>query len=240
MLHMTVTLDIAKKVLDIVDQGLVRGLGKKQPGKMCVEAAVCYAYDLPHSDKPPCVEPGVRNFKIVLNDASWSSNAARAAGMRRLAVAQLGSAGVVDFFAFQKGIQKIAVGKILPQVLRDLSDHMDEKDREGVKALAALCERDVTMQATEVAHDALCGLKSTVARPVYAVYAYAYVAAAAATHVATQPIHATHAVYVAVRSTNNPIILSLQDSWLNLLAEEVVQLLIQLESPGTQYLYLTE
>ena len=58
---------------------------------MCVEAAVCYAYDLPHSDKPPCVGNAVREFKIRLNDCNWSSSKARARGMRRIAIAQLGS-----------------------------------------------------------------------------------------------------------------------------------------------------
>src|SRR5690242_21920248 len=91
-----VTKATARKVLEVVDQGLCGGLGKPIPGMMCVEAAVCFAMGLPHGDNPPCVHPVVRSFKIALNDKNWGSNAARAKGMRKLAVAQLGSADTVD------------------------------------------------------------------------------------------------------------------------------------------------
>lgn len=47
-----IDLTIAKKVLKTVNAGLVKGLGESEPGKMCVEAAVCYALGLPHSDDP--------------------------------------------------------------------------------------------------------------------------------------------------------------------------------------------
>lgn len=84
---------VARKVLETVDAGLSSGLGVQKPGKMCVEAAVCYALGLPHGDNPPCVGVAVRAFKIRLNDSGWSSPEARAKGMRKLAIAQLGSDG---------------------------------------------------------------------------------------------------------------------------------------------------
>ena len=37
-----ITRAIAEKIRDIVDAGLVRGVGIAEPGKLCVEAAVCY------------------------------------------------------------------------------------------------------------------------------------------------------------------------------------------------------
>src|SRR5258708_311587 len=82
---------IARKVLEIVDAGLVNGLGNAVPGQMCVEAAVCFALGEPHGDRPSCVGAAVRAYKIKLNDAAWLSNAARTAGLRHLAIAQLGS-----------------------------------------------------------------------------------------------------------------------------------------------------
>ena len=82
-----ITKTLAKKVRKIVDAGLVLGPGTPEPGKMCVEAAVCYALGEPHSDRPTCVHPAVRSFNITLNDAVWSSPQARAQGMRRAAVA---------------------------------------------------------------------------------------------------------------------------------------------------------
>jgi hypothetical protein len=86
-----ITRDVAIKVLSVVDAGLVNGLGTPTPGKMCVEAAVCYALGLPHGDDPQCVSKAVRALKIRLNDLSWSSNATRAKGLRRLSIIQLGT-----------------------------------------------------------------------------------------------------------------------------------------------------
>lgn len=83
--------ELAKKVIKVVKPGLCGGLGQPIPGKMCVEAAVNYACGLEHDDNPPCVGSSVREFKITLNDESWSSNKARARGMIKIAIAQLGS-----------------------------------------------------------------------------------------------------------------------------------------------------
>lgn len=50
---MEITRAIAIKVRDFVDAGLVQGMGVQVPGQMCVEATVCAALGLPHSDDPP-------------------------------------------------------------------------------------------------------------------------------------------------------------------------------------------
>ena len=52
---LVLTKDRARKVLKTVDAGLCSGKGVPEPGKMCIEAAVCYAFGLPHGDEPPCV-----------------------------------------------------------------------------------------------------------------------------------------------------------------------------------------
>lgn len=86
-----------KKVLEVVDVGLEGGLGIPEPGKMCVEAAVCYAFGWDHGDTPKCVNRLLRTVKIDLNDRGkwieWFGDepAARAKGLRKLAVAQLGT-----------------------------------------------------------------------------------------------------------------------------------------------------
>jgi hypothetical protein len=84
---------------------------------MCVEAAVCYALGLPHSDNPPCVGEAVRSFKIALNDSDWSSPKARAIGMRRIAIAQLGS-NEIDQSVFVKELALATIRKIVPLALR--------------------------------------------------------------------------------------------------------------------------
>src|SRR6185295_6211374 len=80
---MELTEAVAAKVLQVVDAGLCVGKGKPVLGQMCVEAAVCFALGEPHSDEPSCVGSAVRAFKIRLNDSPWSSDQARAKGMRR-------------------------------------------------------------------------------------------------------------------------------------------------------------
>ena len=113
-----ITREIAIKVLDVVDAGLVSGMGTPEPGAMCVEAAVCFALGLPHSDDPKCVSPALRSLKIALNDKWWSSEQARAKGLRRLAVAQLGSAGVLDDLEFANRCADLAIRKMVPLALR--------------------------------------------------------------------------------------------------------------------------
>src|SRR5262245_31084708 len=113
----TLTKDHARKVLEVVDAGLCDGKGIPTPGQMCVEAAVCFALGLPHGDDPPCVGRAVRGFKISLNDSCWSSNEARAKGLRRLAIAQLGS-DCIDQTEFVTKLQQAVIRKIVPEALR--------------------------------------------------------------------------------------------------------------------------
>ena len=110
---------LCSKVIKMVDKGLTRGQGSPVPGQMCVEAAVCYAMGLPHSDSPPCVGPAVRSFKIKLNDSQiWPSDQARASGMRKLAIAQLGS-DQIDQKEFSKYVVLETIKRILPLVLEN-------------------------------------------------------------------------------------------------------------------------
>jgi len=96
---------LARKVLETVDAGLSKFRGIPQPGFMCVEAAVTYAMGENFSDYPSCVERNLRDFKIGLNDRDgWIDKAGRAAGLRRISIAQLGSAGVLDWSQFCKDL----------------------------------------------------------------------------------------------------------------------------------------
>jgi len=116
-----VTLEQARRVLEVVDAGLSNGLGEPTPGKMCVEAAVCYALGQPHGDEPSCVHPVVRRLKIALNDKNWSNNVERAKGMRELAIAQLGTADEsFDVQVFVKTLASETIKQIVPIALRAL------------------------------------------------------------------------------------------------------------------------
>lgn len=106
---------LATKVLDIVDQGLCSGVGEQKPGKMCVEAAVCFAMGEPHSDQPTCVFYSVRDCKIELNDnLPWKSNSERAEGLRKISVLQLGSNAMKDRGNFQREYRLRAWKNLLP------------------------------------------------------------------------------------------------------------------------------
>ena len=155
---MSITIDdnIVRKVLETVDHGLVRGLGQRVPGKMCVEAAVCYALGLDHSDDPQCVSNAVRNLKINLNDSGWSSNKKRAEGLRKLAIAQLGTDQDFNEMAFVSDLTITSVNSFLSVALRNI----------GFEAQAELCEQ---AESLEAAKSAAAAAKSAVAAAAVAV-----------------------------------------------------------------------
>lgn len=102
---MKITMDIARKVLAYVRQGLTGGMGDgEREGDMCVQHAVSRAtggtgtevFDddkYVANDQPSCVAGTLRSLGIDLNDAvHWESDAQRAKGLQRFAVAELGTA----------------------------------------------------------------------------------------------------------------------------------------------------
>ena len=187
---MKITITQARRVLEIVDAGLVCGQGIPEPGKMCVEAAVCYALGQPFGDEPKCVHPVVRCFKIALNDKSWSSNQARAKGMRRIAIAQLGSIDAgFDSVKFLAILSELTIRRIVPMALRSAASVKgNESHRETMEDAAARCEMEGTRES------ALAARKSADAA---AAAAYAYADADAAAAAAYAADYAYAAAYAA-------------------------------------------
>jgi hypothetical protein len=182
----------ARRVLEVVDAGLVKGLGQPVPGQMCVEAAICYALGLPHGDDPACVSSAVRLFKIALNDKVWSSPAARAKGMRALSVAQLGSKGTVDDVEFSRRLAEATIRQIVPIALRAAAERVPSH-AEALEAAAVVCERDGTREAA----------RATAAAYAAAAYAADAAYAAAATAVAATAVaYAAAAAYTAEAAAN--------------------------------------
>lgn len=162
MTEIVMTREIAQKVVETVDKGLSSGLGKPIPGQMCVEAAVCYAMGMPHDDTPNCVGPAVRMLKIQLNDANWSSNGARAKGMRRVAVAQLGS-DQIDQKAFAQEVTLQVTRQLLPIALQAAASwvpaHAAALKRSALACEALVCFADVrkaAVRAQRIAEAAAC------------------------------------------------------------------------------------
>src|SRR5258708_22397302 len=146
---MEINREAAQKVLKVVDAGLVTGLGFPEPGQMCVEAAVCYALGLPHGDDPVCVAHVLRALKIRLNDSSWSSARTRAHGLRRLAVAQLGSTGALNEKRFCRRVVDLALRKSVPLALRAAASiQKDRRHQAALLDIAARCEKEGSQSAT--------------------------------------------------------------------------------------------
>lgn len=139
----------ALKIIDLLKHGLVNGLGKPEPGKMCVEAAVCYAMGLPHGDNPPCVGEAVRAFKIQLNDCRWPGKMERAEGMKELAIAQLGS-DALDQMAFGKLMYLRGVQQILPFIWRKEMERIENAERKAkMLAIIEQMEAETTFEEAE-------------------------------------------------------------------------------------------
>ncbi len=233
---MKIDLNVARKLLKTVDAGLVRGLGNPKPGEMCVEAAVCYALGLEHGDDPGCVAPSLRALKIRLNDSRWSSKAARAKGLRRLALVQLGSVGTLDEKEFAKRCATLAIGYCVPVALRAAAKEV-EAHRQPLLDAVELCEKEPTrenaLRAREVATAAAADGAADAAHAADASSSAAAYATAAAAIAAAAAAAAADAAADAVYTDTADIVLST-------FAERVVQILIDMKAPGCQWLYLTE
>jgi hypothetical protein len=225
---MEITREVAQKVLDIVDAGLVAGLGRPFPGKMCVEAAVCYAMGLSHSDDPPCVSPALRHLKIKLNDAGWSSDIARTNGLRELALLQLGTAGVLDEVEFVKKVALLVINKYLPPILRKVNLNQEADACEQAKDLVTA--RDAARAADAYAADAYA---ADAADAAYTAAAYAADAAYDASRAVSRAAAAD--AVDAVDAVSN---LRSGDKTLLSFAKDVAAILIDMEVPGVQWLNL--
>jgi hypothetical protein len=193
-INSAVSRELAQKVLTVVDHGLVKGLGTAKVGAMCVEAAVCFAMGLPHSDQPTCVAPAVRTFKIGINDANWSSSAARAKGLRRIAVAQLGS-DQIDEVKFAMEVALRTVNIIVPIALRAAAELAAKPHKEALEKAAYACEVAKDLDAARyAASDAASYASDAAARSA------SYAASSAARSASDAARSASYAARSAARS----------------------------------------
>jgi nucleoid-associated protein YgaU len=239
-----ITKKIAQKVLEVVDAGLVSGVGVPEPGKLCVEAAVCLAMGLPHGDEPTCVAPALRALKIRLNDSNWSSEKARAKGLRRLAVIQLGSKDNLDEVEFAKRCATLAIRTCVPNALRAAASLLKKgsASQERLLAAADLCEREPTRANAIEARSAAAAAAYAAAAAAAAAAAYAAdaaYAAAAYADAAAAAYAAANAAYAAAAAADAADAAA-RDSALSDYCEGVVQILLKMKVPGAKWLALTE
>jgi hypothetical protein len=202
----------------ILDCGLSHGLGERG-GQVCIEAAICQVLNLPHGDDPGCVAASVRALKIRLNDSRWSSPKARAAGLRDLGLAQLGSKGTVDNKQFAMLLSERTIRVLLPTMIRDLFPA-----NEKLIAAALVCEQEGTEQSARALQKAAYAAAAASSSAAYAAAAAASssaaYAAAAASSSAAYAAAAADAAYAAA------------DKYLRLEASIALEILRELKSPG--------
>lgn len=242
---MEITEELAGKVLQVVDQGLVAGLGRPIPGQMCVEAAVCYAMGERHNDKPTCVDQYLSHLKIQLNDSRiWTSHKARAKGLRRLAIVQLGTKDCLDIHSFLDLVLEHVVKNIVPHAVSD-----DLFTKMGFSK--ALCEY-FDLGDTEPFTKGVAGIGDSLS--------YLFLSESAIVS-AIQSLGATINVehpLVKIEYLLSPVLSLInynqtinydgplfdvrnsREQLLSEFCEAVVQILVKMETPGSKFLYLTE
>lgn len=232
----------AKRLLEIIDHGLVKGVGVGKPGELCVMAAINLAFGMPHGDTDyGCTDSVVRDLDIRINEFPWSSPQARARGMRREAIAKLGSAGKINNVKFIGLVALGVVNRILPPILEQL--HL-AKHAEACRLASTLDAADAAAHAAYAAADAANAANA--AR--YASYAASYAANAAsyaanaaryaanaARYTANAASYATNAASYAAYAAK-----AASDAIFGQLCDIATDALIACGSPGAQWIDLCE
>jgi hypothetical protein len=185
---------VRSKLTEIVSAGLVKGLGTPEPGKLCLEAAVCLALGEAHGDKPSCVAAPDNAFAIRLQDAYPGTPEERARLFLPLGLAQLGTADT-DRKPWLRLLIEGTIRKVLPMWLRNAAEKQrDETHRAALFAVAERCESDGTQESTRHARQVAA---SASAYSAYAAAASAYAAAASADAASAYAAAASAAAYAA-------------------------------------------
>jgi hypothetical protein len=215
----------------VLSRGLCAGVGERE-GQMCVEAAICAALDLPHGDDPACVHPAIRRFKIRLNDAAWSSPEARASGLRRLGILQMGTDTGFDVSRF---VTELSI-RTVRELLSDLLERIDAK---RYATHIAACRAVTTRQEARAAARAAA---ADAAAAAYAADDAAYADAADAAYDAADAADAADdaayaaddAAYAAARRKRLADLPA--DHYLLMSARIAESILMDMQTPGAQWL----
>lgn len=228
MTQIQINSETVTKILSTIDQGLTQGLGNPVPGQMCVEAAICYSLGLEHGDDPKCVAPSIRALKIRLNDSNWSSDTARAKGLRKLAVLQLGTSNNFSDSIFATKVVMLVVNKYLPIALKFMK--IDNSIINNCKEASNLKEAAAAAAVAEAAAHAAAAYAVAVAA--------AYAVAAASTAASATAAAAEAAAYAAASAAAHAAAVAAAEAILFNFAEDVTSILIEMQVPGLQWLDL--
>lgn len=231
-----ISLATVLKLLKTVDAGLCPGVGVPVPGRMCAVAAVCYTLGIPHGDEPSCVGWAVRKAMISLNDSDWASNAARAKGLRKLTVAQLGS-DQLDQDRFAELVALKVIQKLCPLLFAELAKlTQTDEDRKAMESSGRACAEATSLQeavlilararASASVRDSALDLALNRALDLYIARTFADGSAL----VLPTSLDLARAIGIAIAL----------DKALTMLADICLEVLVEMESPGCQWLGLCE
>lgn len=219
----TFTEETVTKIIHLCSFGIPKGLGKPEPGQMCIEAIVSDALNLPHDAKPySCVAAFVTKPKIILNDCDWSSNQARAKGMVKLGIAQLGSISLHEN-QFKDHLRLVSTKRILPYLIQKHYENVkDEKLFEYKSKFKSLKKLDNELFDKFYSY---CCDNGNYYDNYYPYFCYHH------NHCISDYIY--YIVYTSYVHTYT-------DEFLSIVADTILQTLIDLKSPGCEYLYLVK
>ncbi len=221
----------ASKVLGIVDKGLSYGLGMPETGKMCVEAAVAFASGEDHNDHPTCVDESLANIKINMNDElDWKDNKDRAKGLRRVAIAQLGSAGRFDSEKFTAELNKLAGPYQLAAAKKRAIDESKGTLDDSNESLAEH-KSELKRIARQIASIKKAIAKLKKAKSLKAAVLQGYKSQAALDNSSSIGVDLAQQIEQSGVNGNKAC---------HIAAELVTKALVKLKIPGTKYLYLTK
>ena len=167
---------------ELIAAGLPAGLGTKEHA--CIMGALNLACggELSDAAESPCVLPAAARFAVRLNDAKWSTDKARAEGLRELGLAMLGTDGL-DRKVFLSRLGEQTIRQIVPVFLR----------RAKLEGAAKRCEAEGTVNSARAGKSyAAADADGAAAAAAYAAYA-AYAAAADGAAAAAAAAYAAYA-----------------------------------------------
>lgn len=206
----------------ILSRGLCRGSGFPH-SQMCLEQAICVSLGLPFSDKPRCVTTAIREFKIKLNDCSWSSSEARAKGLRNLGIAQIGSKGVINDCSFTRLMHHKFITILIPTLFREIFIGYSD-----CLAAALECEKSGSLIAIENAHICAKEKNYNIGTDIF------FFVHQATSHLLYEKVYGIyklkHCVDLAQQASK------FKDKYLLLAAEITLDVLKELKSPGCDWI----
>jgi hypothetical protein len=148
-----ITEELARKVLAIIDKELSEPLFQPRIAFVSVEGPLCDVLSRPRpspsSDGLGWASPALRILTGCLHECRWTSSKARAEGLRRLALAQLGS-HALDDREFARRVAEMTIRTVLPRALRAVAAALELEPKKGAKKEARrVAKRDALLAAAE-------------------------------------------------------------------------------------------